>query len=129
MLLALIHTTFSKYFNWKNELSLLSLMNRQMMYIHTLFIAVVLFMMGLLCISSAKEMIETPIGRRVALGFGIFWGLRLVVQFFGYSSELWKGKRFETWVHVVFSLMWVYLTVVFLGTYFGWRGPVTLPQV
>ena len=35
--LALIHLVFPKYFNWKTELQSLSLINRQMMSIHTFF--------------------------------------------------------------------------------------------
>jgi hypothetical protein len=116
MLLALIHIIFPKYFNWKDELKSLSLINREMMTIHTLFIAVVVFLMGLLCLTSATALIETDLGKRISLGLGIFWGLRLITQFFGYSSELWKGKSFETTVHILFSLFWTYLTIVFMYT-------------
>jgi hypothetical protein len=116
MLLALIHIIFPKYFNWKDELKSLSLINREMMTIHTLFIAVVVFLMGLLCLTSATALIETDLGKRISLGLGIFWGLRLLTQFFGYSTELWKGKPFETRVHVLFSLFWTYLTLVFMYT-------------
>ena len=114
MLLALIHIIFPKYFNWKVELKSLSLINREMMTIHTLFIAVVVFLMGLLCLTSATALIETDLGKRISLGLGIFWGLRLITQFFGYSSALWKGKSFETTVHILFSLFWSYLTFVFM---------------
>ena len=114
MLLALIHIIFPKYFNWKDELKSLSLINREMMTIHTLFIAVVVFLMGLLCLTSATALIETDLGKRISLGLGIFWGLRLLTQFFGYSSALWKGKSFETTVHILFSLFWSYLTFVFM---------------
>ncbi|MBL0097476.1 MAG: hypothetical protein IPP46_14060 [Bacteroidetes bacterium] len=114
MLLALIHIIFPKYFHWKDELKSLSLINREMMTIHTLFIAVVVFLMGLLCLTSATALIETDLGKRISLGLGIFWGLRLITQFFGYSSALWKGKSFETTVHILFSLFWSYLTFVFM---------------
>ncbi len=116
MTLALIHIIFPKYFNWKNELKSLSLINREMMTIHTLFIAVVVFLMGLLCLTSATALIETDLGKRISLGLGVFWGLRLFTQFFGYSSALWKGKSFETTVHILFSLFWTYLTFVFMYT-------------
>lgn len=114
--LALVHVIFPKYFNWKEELKSLSLINRQMMTVHTFFIALVVFLMGLLCLSSATELIETKLGKTVSLGLGIFWAIRLVIQFFGYSAELWKGKTFETVVHIFFSLLWTYLSVVFLWT-------------
>ncbi|MEZ4910415.1 MAG: hypothetical protein R2774_06105 [Saprospiraceae bacterium] len=119
IILALLHATFPKYFNWNKELKSLSLINRQMMIVHTFFIALVLFLMGLLCLTSSKELIETNLGKKISLGFGIFWTCRLVIQFFGYSKELWKGKKFETLMHILFSIFWAYLSVLFLITYFN----------
>lgn len=116
MALALVHVIFPKYFNWKDELKSLSLINRQMMTVHTFFIALIVFLMGLLCLTSATELIETKLGKTISLGLGVFWSTRLFIQFFGYSTELWKGKTFETIVHIVFSLLWTYLSVVFLWT-------------
>ncbi|HWA24115.1 MAG TPA: hypothetical protein VG734_00465 [Lacunisphaera sp.] len=80
---------------------------------HTFFIALVVFLMGLLCLTSPAELSGTPLGKRVTVGLAGFWLIRLLVQFFGYSSELWRGKRLETAVHVVFSALWAYLTAVF----------------
>lgn len=117
IILALVHVIFPKYFNWNQELSTLSLINRQMMQIHTLFIALTLLLMGILCVTSSTELTTTILGKRISLGFGIFWGLRLFVQFFGYSSELWKGKKFETTVHITFSILWTYLTWTFIKIY------------
>lgn len=117
MILALVHIIFPKYFNWKVELQSLSLINRQMMTIHTFFIALVVFMIGLLCLTSTFELIETKLGKTISLGLGIFWTLRLLIQFFGYSSELWKGKAFETLVHIVFSGLWLYLSAIFWMNY------------
>ncbi len=113
MILAWIHVSFPKYFHWKKELKSLSLVNQQLMKIHTFFIALMVFLMGLLCFFSATELIETALGKTVSLGFGIFWTFRLFIQFFGYSLKLWKGKTFETIVHIVFSLLWAYLSLIF----------------
>jgi hypothetical protein len=118
VILSLIHTIFPRYFRWSEEMAAVSLINRQMMYVHTFFVAIVVLLMGVLCLTSAAELSNTSLGRKVALGIGLFWLLRLFIQFFGYSSSLWKGKRFETSVHVVFSLLWTYLSGVFLGVYF-----------
>jgi len=71
ILLALIHFIFPKYFHWDKELSSLSLVNRQMMQIHTLFIALTLLLMGILCINSSNELITTNLGKRVSLDFGV----------------------------------------------------------
>jgi hypothetical protein len=114
VVLALLHAGFARYFGWRREFASVSLINRQMMYVHTFFVAFTVLLMGLLCLSSAAELTGTPLGRRVALGCGIFWLARLLVQFFGYSPQLWRGKRFETIIHIVFTAGWAYLSAVFL---------------
>ena len=117
ILLAFIHVIFPKKFEWKKECGSLSLINKQMMYIHTFFIALVVLLMGILCITSYTELINTPLGRKISLGFFIFWVIRFFIQFFGYSSELWRGKQFETLVHIIFSIFWAYVSVVFFIVY------------
>jgi len=116
--LALVHTIFPKYFNWNNELKSLSLINRQMVTVHTFFIAFSVFLMGILCLTSTSELIDKSLGKKISLGFGIFWTIRLFIQFFVYSSKLWKGKKFETLVHIIFSIFWIYFSSIFLIIYF-----------
>lgn len=117
IVLAFSHLIFPRYFNWKQELTKLSLVNRQIMVVHSFFIALMVLLIGLLCITSAHELITTPLGKQISLGLGIFWTARLVIQFVGYSSKLWKGRWFETCVHIVFALFWTYISVVFIKTY------------
>lgn len=113
VILAIIHAAFPRQFAWKKELAPLSLINRQMMTVHTFFIALTVLLMGVLCLYSAYEIVNTPFGRQIALGLFIFWFVRLFVQFFVYSKDLWKGKRFETIMHIVFAITWLYLSAVF----------------
>lgn len=115
--LAFVHIIFPKYFNWKEELKPLSLINQQIMKVHTFFIALVVFLIGLLCLTSSNDLINSELGKKVSLGFGIFWSFRLIIQFFGYSSKLWKGKKMETIVHIIFSFLWTYLSYVFITVY------------
>ena len=117
IILALLHSFFPKYFKWEQELSSLSIINRQMMYVHAFFIALGIFLMGLLCLNFSHELSKTGIGKTISLGFGIFWTVRLCVQFFGYSSKLWKGKPFECFIHILFSMFWTYLSVIFILVY------------
>ena len=119
MVLACVHIIFPKYFSWKKELERLSLVNRQMMQVHTFFIALVVFFMGLLCTTSHTDLVHTSLGKRIALGLSIFWGIRFLFQIFVYSSKLWRGKTFETIVHIVFTLFWIYLTLIFFMVYIG----------
>ncbi len=117
--LAFVHIVFPTYFNWDKELKSLSLINRQMMTVHTFFITLTVFLMGLLCLTSSTELNETNLGEKISLGLGVFWTVRLFIQFFGYSTDLWKGKKFETLMHIIFSLLWTYLSIIFLTTYFN----------
>lgn len=113
IILALVHLIFPSYFNWKKELPLLSLVNRQLMTIHTFFIALTVLLMGVLCLVATEDLMNTRLGKVITTGLAIFWSIRLVIQFFGYSSKLWKGKTFETVVHVFFVLLWTYLSFIF----------------
>ncbi len=117
--LAFVHIIFPKYFNWNKELKPLSLINRQMMSVHTFFIAFTVFLMGLLCLTSSIELIETNLGKKISLGLGIFWTVRLFIQFFVYSTDLWKGKKLETSIHILFSLFWIYFSSIFLIVYYN----------
>jgi hypothetical protein len=115
--LAFVHLIFPKYFKWKEDLKPLTLINRQMMKVHTFFIALVVFLMGLLCLTSSSDLIGTKLGKTISLGLAIFWSLRLLTQFFVYSTKLWKGKPFETLVHVFFTGLWIYLSLIFWMNY------------
>lgn len=111
--LALVHAGFPRYFNWRREFAVVSLLSQQVMYVHTFFVALTVGLLGLLCLTSAPDLVGTALGRRVALGGAVFWSARLLIQFVGYSPTLWRGKRFETTVHIVFALLWTYVSAVF----------------
>lgn len=112
--LSLMHIVIPKYFNWRHELTSLSLVTKQILYVHTFFIAFVVLLMGLLCLGYAHELVHNPFGRVICLGLFVFWLTRSVFQFFVYSPKVWRGKHFETVMHVMFSGLWLYLTGVFL---------------
>ncbi|WP_447640752.1 MULTISPECIES: hypothetical protein [Chitinophagaceae] len=113
VLLAGMHIGFPKYFRWEKELPKLDLINRQMMYVHTFFIALTVFLMGILCIVQTDALTTTDLGKKVSWGLGVFWTCRLFVQFKGYSTLLWKGMGMETLIHILFILLWTYFSVVF----------------
>ncbi len=115
--LALLHIGFPTRFNWRNELRTLSPINRQLMEVHTFFVALTVGLMGVLCITSGPELLGTSLGHKVCLGLAVFWSARLFVQFGWYSAELWRGKLFETAVHIIFSLLWLYLSGTFWLAY------------
>lgn len=117
--IAAMHLYIPKRFQWKEELSRLSLLNRQIFVVHTIFICYVLLLMGSLSLFAPGVLLEpTPLSRLVLAGFASFWGLRLAFQLFVYDARLWRGNRFNTLAHAAFTLIWLYLAATYAGILF-----------
>lgn len=120
ILLAMIHIFFPSYFQWKKHLEKWRLIDRQIMLVHTFFVALMILLTGILSMLSATALHTTTLGHHVTLGLGIFWLVRLYFQLFVYSSKLWKGKQWETSIHIIFLLLWVFMSSVYLfNAYLG----------
>ena len=118
LLLAVLHLGFPRRFQWREELARLSLLNRQMFHVHTFFVCFVLVLFGALSAFAADALLEpTRLARCVLGGIAAFWLVRLWCQLFVYDARLWRGKRFETAMHVLFSLVWIYLVAVYGGAF------------
>jgi hypothetical protein len=114
--LALLHAFFPKRFDWAVELARLSLLNRQIFVVHTVFIGFALLLMGSLSAFAPQALlVPTLLSRLVLAGIASFWALRLLVQWLYYDSALWRGHRFNTLMHVLFTGLWAYLAGVY-----GW---------
>jgi hypothetical protein len=121
--LGIAHGFFDRHFGWRQELSKVSLFARQVFYVHHFFIALIVAMMGLLALLFPKSLIEGEVlSVSVDTGLAVFWLIRLYCQLFVYRVELWKGKPFETAVHVGFMVFWVYCSVSFgLAGLIAWQ--------
>lgn len=114
LLLGLAHALLPRRFNWRGELSVVSLLNRQIFQVHCFFIGLILCMSGLLALAFTDALLErTALARVVLAGMVLFWLARLIVQFFVYHPTLWRGDPFNTCVHLLFSLLWTYYSAVF----------------
>ena len=72
-----------KVLNWKMSLDGLDDLSRQLVWVHGLFIVLVIIGFGLISVLLASELASgTPLARGICLFIAIFWGARLVVQFF-----------------------------------------------
>jgi hypothetical protein len=114
--LSAMHAFLGRRFAWAEELPRLSLLNRQIFQVHCFFIAFTVGLMGLLALCWSEALITpSPLGKAVAGGLTLFWGCRLVFQWFVYDRSLWLGRRFETTMHWLFTGLWTFLSGVF-----GW---------
>ena len=118
--LAVMNLFLPWYFGWREELSRVSLLTRQIFEVHSLFIILILALFSALLLTSADALLErTRLARAMLLGLTVFWGARLVMQWFYYSPAVWRGSRLHTAMHFVFSAAWIYVTAVFAATYFA----------
>lgn len=114
ILLAFAHFAIAKHLRWKEEFTRVSLENRQIFYVHCFFLMLVLVMMGIVSLVYTGDLLErTNLARVVLVGFTAFWFLRLVFQWVVYDRALWRGHRFNTVMHLFFTGVWLYLTVVY----------------
>ena len=66
--LALLHLDFGRRFHWREELARVSLLNRQMFYVHTFFLCVVLALIGSLSLFAPAALLEPSRLARLVLG-------------------------------------------------------------
>jgi hypothetical protein len=119
--LSAAHLYFPRRFGWRGELEKVSLLTRQIFYVHCFFICLVLIMFGLLSLVWTDTLIEpSPLARIVLIGLTVFWGARLIIQLFVYDSKLWRGHRFNTAMHIFFTLTWSYYVSVYAAA-FWWQ--------
>lgn len=114
ILLAGMHLFLPRRYRWHEELSQLSLLNRQIFWAHTFFICLVLVMMGALsALATDCFLLPSKLSRLVLGGFAFFWFIRLVFQLFIFDRKIWRGHRVHTAMHWLLTLLWTYLTVIY----------------
>jgi hypothetical protein len=114
MLLGLSHVFFNRLFRWKQELANVSPLTRDVFFLHNFFIGLGVVLSGATSFFCANDLLRPgALSRAVLAGMATFWLSRLLAQFFGYDSAIWLGDQFRTYMHVVFSLMWCYVTATY----------------
>jgi hypothetical protein len=115
--LVVINLFVPRRFHWREEMARLSQLNREVFQAHSVFLVLMLAMFSALLLTSADALLEpTRLSRAILAGLTIFWGLRMLMQWFFYSPAIWRGHRFNTVMHCVFSVTWVYVTAVFAAS-------------
>ena len=91
-----------------------------MFHVHTFFVCLVLVLFGTLSLLAPDALLEpTRLARLVLVGIALFWAVRLYCQWFVYDARLWRGQRFETTMHLVFTALWCYFVAVYGGAWWS----------
>lgn len=111
--LAAVYPVYPRRFGWARQLEAVSLLVRQIFFVHIGFILLLLTMQGVL-LAAYPSVVMEPNNAAIALAIGmtVFWVYRLIAQIFIFDRTLWTGQRLHAFVHVVFLMLWIYLTCV-----------------
>jgi hypothetical protein len=114
IVLGMSHLFFNRFFGWERELAPLSLLTRKVFFVHAFFIGLGVVMAGVLSLIDAGALLEPSVlSRAILAGMVVFWLCRLLAQWFAYDAAIWRGDRFRTVMHVLFSALWIYVTATY----------------
>lgn len=123
VLLAFLHIPIGRKLRWREDARKLNPENEQIFHVHTFFICLTVVLMALPClVSPSIFLVRTQAGQWITASIALFWIVRLYFQFFVYRSDLWRGKRLETFVHGWFVLIWLALGLLFGACFMVQRG-------
>ena len=106
--IACLNFTLIRILGWKEELTRVPLLMREVFHVHVWFISITLLIFALLTWRFSGEMAagSQPVYRWLACAIGGFWAIRAVLQVAYYSSSHWRGNAARTVVHVVLLIVY-----------------------
>ncbi|MDA1045203.1 MAG: hypothetical protein O3C57_08275 [Verrucomicrobia bacterium] len=112
---AILNLFLEPMLHWKRDIDGLPLLPRQVFRVHLWFISITLLVFGFLTWIFAAEFAagSQSIGRGLAGGIALFWGIRTVIQLTYYSREHWWGKAPQTIVHIILVLAYGVLSTTY----------------
>ena len=101
---------------WKDDLAKLTAFNRKLMWVHGGFAVYTIIAFGVMSLALHEEILR---GDRAALALaffiGLYWLLRIVVDFTYYSHRDWPSGLAFRIGHVLLTSLFVFLSTSFLG--------------
>ncbi len=105
--------------DWRESLSKLDGLTRQLVWVHGAFIVLVIVGFGLLSLLFAGELaIGTPLARGVCSFIAFFWAARLVVQFFVFDAKPYLRTPFLKAGYHGLTIVFLYHAIVYSAAAF-----------
>lgn len=98
---ALLNLSLIRIMKWRKDLNAAPLLIREVFQIHVYFISITLTIFGALTWRFAGEIATAahPICAWLAIGIGVFWAIRSLMQWTHYSAVHWRGNPLRTAIH------------------------------
>lgn len=101
---------------WKEDLQKLTSFNRKLMWVHGGFAVLTIIAFGTLTLALHAEILR---GDRAALGLalfiGVYWALRIAVDFIYYDHKDWPRGGIFIIGHILLTSLFAYLAAANLG--------------
>jgi hypothetical protein len=101
---------------WKGDLQKLTSFNRKLMWVHGGFAVLTIIAFGTLTLALHAELLR---GDRAALGLalfiGVYWALRIAVDFLYYDHTDWPRGRGFVFGHILLTSLFAFLAATNLG--------------
>ena len=118
---AILNLFLIRIMKWQPDLERAPLLIREVFQIHCYFISITLAIFGVITWRFAGVMAAgtNPIGTWLAVGIGLFWGIRSIMQWSHYSREHWRGDPTRTVIHFVLFFGYGAMAAAYLIS--GWH--------
>jgi hypothetical protein len=119
--IAILNLFLVRLLDWRGEVAKMPLLLREVFHVHMWFISITLLIFGAITLRFAPEMASgaLELGRWLAGGVGLFWGVRALLQMTYYSSSHWRGQPGRTVAHVMLLLVYGGFAAAYLRAAFG----------
>jgi hypothetical protein len=99
--------------NWRQELSTLSRLHRQMHWVYGGYVVLAIVAFSLLSIVNAHELAAgSPLARGVCAYIAVFWGVRLILQAV-FDAEAYLTRWWIRVGYKLLTMMFAALTVIY----------------
>ena len=106
------HLALPAVLGWRRELAAVSVLNREVSYVHCFFIGLSCVLWGLLPLAAGARLLQPdPVTRLVLAGAVCFWASRLLIQIVLFNRH---AARSVAWLvlSTAGTVLWLYLTLV-----------------
>lgn len=121
LIVAVVNFRLVELLGWREEIAGMPLLLREIFTVHKWFVSVTLLIFGVITLRFADEFTrgDNPVATWLAAAIGLFWALRVAIQWLYYSHSHWRGRPGRTAIHWVLTAAYGGCAAVYLLAAFG----------